>query len=91
MSDSEERNDESELKPLLCGCGGKLRYSHFIDGEEVMSCNKYAVCLTYQEQFEKINSLNNEMLRYKAGLSKIVTVNAMDYEYKAWAKEALNT
>ena len=76
---------------VMCGCGGKLRYSHFVDGKEVMSCNKYVVCLTYDEQFRKITELTNELLKYKAALSKIVVVNGMDYEYKAWAKEALCT
>jgi hypothetical protein len=73
-----------------CGCGGKLRYSHFIEGKEVLSCNKYAVCLTYDEQFSRIRELNNEALRYKSALQKITDVNGMDYEYKAWAKDALN-
>lgn len=42
-----------------------------------------------REQFEQIRQLTNEMYRYKIALTKIVCVNAMDYEYKAWAKEAL--
>ena len=88
---SEAKKDESDLTPLLCGCGGKLRYSHFKDGEERMSCNKYAVCQTYDEQFETIKRLNNEVLRYKNALQKIVDVNGMDYEYRAWAKEAIAT
>ncbi len=53
-------NDESELKPLLCGCGKEVRYSHFKDGKEVMSCNKYTVCLTYDEQREKLQELQSK-------------------------------
>jgi hypothetical protein len=56
-----------------------------------MSCNKYTVCLTYNEQLDKISELNAEAIKYKAALERIVNVNAMDYEYKAWAKGALNT
>jgi hypothetical protein len=70
----------------LCGCGRKLRYSH--GSLDVMSCNKYSVCLTYTEQEELIKSLNTENRKYKDALDKIVSVNAMDYEYKAWAKQA---
>lgn len=80
-----------EDKEPLCGCGRRLRYSHSKDGEELMSCNKYAVCLTYDEQFERVKELSNEMFRYKNALQKIVDVNGTDYEYKAWAKEAIAT
>ena len=85
---SEAKSDESELNALLCGCGRRLRYSH--SGQR-MSCNKYAVCLTYDEQSERIRELSNDILRYKNYLQKIVDVNGMDYEYKAWAKECLDT
>lgn len=88
---SQTKCSESDLNVLLCGCGGRLRYTHFKDGKEVMSCNKYIVCLTYNEQLERIKELSNEMLRYKNALQKIVDVNGMVYEYKAWAKEGLTT
>jgi hypothetical protein len=71
----------------LCGCGRELRYSH--GSLDVMSCNKYAVCLTYAEQYEQIKLLKIENLKYQEVLEKIVKVNAMDYEYKAWAKQAI--
>ena len=29
---------------FLCSCGREGRYSHIIEGKEVMSCNKYRVC-----------------------------------------------
>jgi hypothetical protein len=74
-----------QVEPIvMCGCGRMLRYSHLKDGNEVMSCNKYTVCLTYSE-------LNAEAIKYKAALERIVNVKAMNYEYKAWAKGALNT
>ena len=36
-----------------------------------------------------IDALEQEALRYRDALQKIVRVCAMDYEYQAWAKEAL--
>ena len=71
----------------LCGCGRKLRYSHgYLD---VMSCNKYAVCLNYDEQAKLIEELKSKNRKYESALDKIVTVNGMDYEYKSWARAAL--
>lgn len=72
-----------------CGCGKRGRYYHFKDGVEVMACNKYIVCATYEELQDRVRLLGHEMNTYKAYLQKIVDVNAMDYEYKTWAKEAL--
>jgi len=43
------------LNDGLCGCGRSLRYMHFQDNKEVMSCNKYMVCPTYEEQECKVN------------------------------------
>jgi hypothetical protein len=80
------------LSDLLCGCGRQVRYSHFDDnGNEVMSCNKHFVCMTYSEQYERLLALERVAARYKCALESIVSVNAMDYEYKAWAKAALAT
>lgn len=73
----------------LCGCGEGLRYSHRVDGKEVMSCNKHIVCLTHSEQLQQLKKIGNEKLRYGTALEKIVNTNGTDYEYKAWAKEAL--
>ena len=73
-------------QPDLCGCGNPVRYLHFRDGKEIMSCNKYAVCKTYDELFE----LSKLCFRYEQVLMNIVNVNAMDYEYRSWAKSALN-
>lgn len=84
-------SERSDLTTLLCGCGREVHYSHFKNGEEKMSCNKYAVCQTYAEQFETIKRLQIEATRYKNALQKINDVNGTDYEYKAWAKAALDT
>jgi len=74
-----------------CGCGKRLRYSHFKeDRTEVMSCNKYVVCMTYDEQRNKLETINAEMLRYKTALTKIVETSGMFYEFKSWAKDALD-
>ena len=73
-----------------CGCGGELRYSHSVGGKiERMSCNKYGVCLTWEQQHNKILEMMKIMARYEKALQKIVDISAMDYEYKAWAKEGL--
>ncbi len=75
----------------LCGCGRPGRYMHFdSERKEVWACNKYQRCLTYDEQFELIKELRADMVRYRNALEKIVEINAMDYEYKAWAKKALD-
>lgn len=73
-----------------CGCGGDLRYSHKMeDGTERMSCNKYAVCLTWEQQHNRLREIAIENAMLKEALEKIVAVNACDYEYRAWAKEAM--
>ena len=82
-------NDEQINLSATCGCGGKLRYSHFVDGNELMSCNKYVVCMDWDQQNNMINELIIENKKLKLAIEKIVNVNGMDYEYKSWAKEAL--
>ena len=74
-----------------CNCGLPVRYSTFgPDGVIGESCNKYAQCPTYDVLLADRDSYYTEMKRYKAALDKIVAVNGMDYEYKAWAKGALD-
>lgn len=73
----------------ICGCGEPNRYNHLRDGVEVMSCNKYIVCPTYQECITEISKLRAKVSKYHRAITKIVNVNAMDYEYKTWAKGAL--
>ena len=70
-----------------CNCGKEGRYTYGITQE--LSCNKYSVCLTYEELLIELKAVEKESKKYKEALEKIVRVNAMDYEYKSWAKEAL--
>jgi len=70
-----------------CGCGKPVRYTT-VCGKG--ACNKYNRCLTYEEQSELIEKLVPKVRSYEFVLQKIVTVNAMDYEYKTWAKEILD-
>jgi len=70
-----------------CGCGRDVRYSTS-DGKG--SCNKYGRCLSWEEQAKLIRELQHKVGVYENSLEKIVRVNAMDYEYKCWSKEALN-
>lgn len=77
------------MTDITCGCGNEGKYVHIIDGKEIYACNKYARCLTYDEQFKKIEELSDKLMKYETVLKQIVNVNAMDYEYKAWAKSVL--
>jgi hypothetical protein len=74
----------------LCGCGKPVRYS-IPGGEGNGSCNKRLRCLTYEEQSERLKSVTADMLKYRSALDRIIAVNAMDYEYRAWAKAAIDT
>lgn len=79
-------------RAVRCGCGGPLLYSHNTpNGEQRQSCNKYMVCMTWDEQNKALYSLMVENKKMRAVLEKIASVNACDYEYRTWAKEALNT
>lgn len=76
---------------MLCGCGAPGRYQQIDeDGNETASCNRYARCLTYDELRLKAQRLEIEARIYHHYLNQIVSVNATDYEYKAWAKTALD-
>lgn len=69
-----------------CGCGEDVRYSTLCGKG---SCNKYHRCPSYKELQDRATDLGVLGRRYRHALEKIVRVNGMDYEYKAWAKEAL--
>ena len=32
-----------------CNCGKEARYFHLVNGEDVVSCNKYKICPPYEE------------------------------------------
>lgn len=70
-----------------CGCGKEVRYSTACGKG---SCNKYQRCLDYEEQSELIAKLIPKARYYELTLDKITRVNATDYEYRCWAKEALD-
>ena len=54
------------MTELKCNCGRQVRYSHFKDGVEVMSCNKHITCPTYEDQRERLSEIEikyNQLLR----------------------------
>ena len=59
-------------------------------GSPVYACNKYRRCLTYEEMQVRLKDVTHEMMTYRSCLEDIVRINAMDYEYKAWAKGSLD-
>ena len=72
-----------------CGCGREGRYTLIEFGFETYACNKYKRCPSYEELTIWLREAEQKRLRYKAVLENIVNINGMDYEYRAWAKEAL--
>jgi hypothetical protein len=59
-----------------------------VDGN--MSCNKYGRCPSYEELLIQRDRLLTQYLLYQHTLTQITNINAMDYEYRTWAKEALD-
>ena len=45
---------------MICNCGRRARYSHFEGDNEVMSCNKYAIC-PKPDVYETIDSINTSV------------------------------
>lgn len=43
-----------------CNCGRDVRYSHFVDGEEIGSCNKHRVCESWDSQNKRIAELETK-------------------------------
>ena len=76
---------KTPLAERLCGCGRRIRYSH---GDK-SSCNKYAVCLTYDEMEKKLKKYMRVSGRFRATISKIVDEDAKSFQYKSWAVDAL--
>ena len=73
---------DTEDDKKVCGCGRPTRY-HSIDGKD--SCNKYLRCPSYDELMKE----NRDLKKFKETLIEIRDVNAMDYEYRKWAKNVL--
>lgn len=69
-----------------CNCGRPIRYSHK-DGK--CSCNKYEVCLPYDKLAEEHTHWRRLAMMYLATLTAINDINACDYEYRSWAKNAI--
>lgn len=51
-----------------CGCGLPVKYS-MLDGGG--SCNKYSVCLSYDELLEVNNKLTNQLRVYQGSVNKL--------------------
>jgi hypothetical protein len=73
----------------ICNCGDPVRYSHIVNGQTVGSCNKYIVCPTYEELLKQRDWNQKRAMIYEKCLCDISRINAMDYEYCTWAKQAL--
>lgn len=51
------------LTDTKCGCGKDGRYMHIVDGVEVIACNKYYPCPTYDELMETNNRLKSQVCK----------------------------
>lgn len=71
---------------VVCNCGEPIRYSH-TNGES--SCNKYGVCQPYAELLEEHANYRRLAMMYFNTLTIIKNTNACDYEYRSWAKNAI--
>lgn len=71
------------LENAKCGCGKDGRYIHIRDGVEVLSCNKYQRCSTYEDLL--ISNRNSD--RYTWAYRNFV--NAIDdyFEYRCESKK----
>lgn len=69
-----------------CNCGRPLRYTH-PNGQS--SCNKYEVCLPYERLVNEHVHYRRLSMMYLALLVSIRDEEARDYEYRSWAKKAI--
>jgi hypothetical protein len=76
-------SDNSSAK---CNCGRPIRYSH-TSGQ--CSCNKYEVCPSYDKLAAEHTHYRRLAMMYLATLTSIKDINGCDYEYQAWAKNAI--
>lgn len=74
---------------MKCGCGDPVRYEHIVDGKRLWSCNKYQICLPYNDLRELMQKYCQLQGMYKATLERIYKTDAKDYQYRTWAKETL--
>ena len=88
MDTKEKANKENKWAEEafgLCNCGQRNRYSHFTtldDGtrEEVMSCNKYVVCATYEQLQDRLAETQHELSVAKKVLDNITVRLAKEIE-----------
>ena len=59
---SSDDDVEYRLEIPRCPCGREGRYFHESDGKRVISCNKYAVCPTYEELDKNAGELFKDLL-----------------------------
>lgn len=70
----------------VCNCGNPIRYFH-LSGQS--SCNKYMVCPSYEDLREEHKYYRKVSQMYLNTLNVIKNTNACDYEYRSWAKNAI--
>lgn len=56
------------FKELKCNCGLPVKYLH---GDNIFSCNKYAVCSTYDELLESIRKEERYCWAYRNFVNQI--------------------
>lgn len=56
------------LNTMKCNCGLPVRYSH---GEKGDSCNKYTVCLTYDQLLEENQKLQKQLNCHQYTINQI--------------------
>ena len=71
----------------LCNCGRPVRYSH---PNNQSSCNKYEVCIPYAQLAKEHVHYRRLSLMYLATLTEIKDSITQDYEYRSWAKNAID-
>lgn len=69
-----------------CNCGAPIRYSH-ANGKG--SCNRYEVCPSYDDLKKEHEHYRKVSQMYLNTLNIIKNTNACDYEYRSWAKNAI--
>lgn len=74
-----------------CNCGYDNRYAHMVDGKQVYSCNKYGVCLPYDDLLTKCQLAERAKWEYEATLKYIIGKEDVQvFECKSMAKASLD-
>ena len=73
-----------------CNCGREGKYAHISNGKTEFSCNKYHVCLPYDDLLTKSQLADSRMRTFEDALYNIKELNnGEDFEYWAIANEAI--